>query len=61
MNYAKILLTVTDGVAVITLNDPATLNAAGIDTVSELADAFSRLAAGPARAVVLTGSGRGFC
>jgi 2-(1,2-epoxy-1,2-dihydrophenyl)acetyl-CoA isomerase len=63
MAYAKILVAATDGVATITLNDPATMNAAGIDTVTELADAFRRVAEGEfdARAVVLTGAGRGFC
>jgi 2-(1,2-epoxy-1,2-dihydrophenyl)acetyl-CoA isomerase len=63
MDYAKIILTAADGVATITLNDPATMNAAGIDTVTELADAFRRVAQGEmaVRAVVLTGTGRGFC
>ncbi|HEY2048771.1 MAG TPA: enoyl-CoA hydratase/isomerase [Caulobacteraceae bacterium] len=57
------LLAAADGVATVTLNDPATMNAAGIDTVTELADAFRRIAEGEfdARAVVLTGAGRGFC
>jgi 2-(1,2-epoxy-1,2-dihydrophenyl)acetyl-CoA isomerase len=63
MAYAKILLAAADGVATVTLNDPATMNAAGVDTVTELADAFRRVAEGEieARAVVLTGAGRGFC
>jgi len=63
MDYKKIALTFADDIAVVTLNDPATLNAAGIDTVKELADAFARIAGGEhgARAVVLTGAGKGFC
>ncbi len=63
MDYKKIRLSVTDRVATITLADPATMNAAGVDTVIELADAFGRVAAGEdgARAVILTGEGRGFC
>lgn len=63
MAYAKILVAAADRVATITLNDPATMNAAGVDTVTELADAFRRVAEGElgARAVVLTGAGRGFC
>ncbi|MFI4973268.1 MAG: enoyl-CoA hydratase/isomerase [Caulobacterales bacterium] len=63
MDYQKLRLEVTDGVAVLTMNDPATMNAAGVDLVIELTDAFKRLAAGEvagARAVVLTGAGRGF-
>jgi 2-(1,2-epoxy-1,2-dihydrophenyl)acetyl-CoA isomerase len=62
--YQKIKLETDGPVAVITLNDPATMNAAGVDLVQELTDAFKRLAAGEvegARAVVLTGAGRGFC
>lgn len=59
--YTKILYTLDDGgVATITFNDPGTMNACGIDTADELASAFAR-AASEARAVVLTGSGRGFC
>ncbi len=63
MDYTKIKVEVTDGVAVVTLNDPATMNAAGLDLATELSHAFSNIAAGnlPARAVVLTGEGRGFC
>jgi 2-(1,2-epoxy-1,2-dihydrophenyl)acetyl-CoA isomerase len=63
MDYKKITLTFADDIAVVTLNDPATLNAAGIDTVKELADAFAKIAAGEhgARAAVLTGTGKGFC
>ncbi|HWF01174.1 MAG TPA: enoyl-CoA hydratase/isomerase [Caulobacteraceae bacterium] len=63
MAYEKILLEVADEVATVTLNDPATMNAAGIDTVIELAEAFGKIAQGHegARAVVLTGAGRGFC
>jgi 2-(1,2-epoxy-1,2-dihydrophenyl)acetyl-CoA isomerase len=63
MDYAKIKVSVTDNVAVITLSDPSTMNAAGLDTAIELADAFNRIALGAiaARAVILTGEGRGFC
>ncbi len=63
MEYTKIKLSVEDEVAVITLADPATMNAAGADTANELLDAFRRLATGmlKARAIVLTGEGRGFC
>jgi 2-(1,2-epoxy-1,2-dihydrophenyl)acetyl-CoA isomerase len=63
VEYTKIKLSVEDEVAVITLADPATMNAAGADTANELLDAFRRLATGSlkARAIVLTGEGRGFC
>ncbi len=63
MDYTKIKLSTEGGVAVITFNDPATLNAAGTDTAEQLTHAFKRVADGEggARAVVLTGEGRGFC
>jgi 2-(1,2-epoxy-1,2-dihydrophenyl)acetyl-CoA isomerase len=63
VTYAKIKLSFADDLATIHLADPATMNAAGVDTVTELADAFGRIAKGEngARAVILTGEGRGFC
>ncbi len=63
MAYAKIKLSFADDLATIALADPATMNAAGVDMIVELADAFGRVAAGEggARGVVLTGEGRGFC
>ncbi|MBI1683597.1 enoyl-CoA hydratase/isomerase [Caulobacter hibisci] len=63
MAYEKIQLETEGGVAVITLSDPASLNAASPEVARELTHAFSVVAAGQveARAVVLTGEGRGFC
>ena len=63
MSYEKIGVTRDGTVAVITLRDPATLNAAGVDLAAELLDAFQAASAGaePARALVLTGEGRAFC
>ncbi|MFZ4607596.1 MAG: enoyl-CoA hydratase/isomerase [Caulobacter sp.] len=63
MDYKKIKVEVTDGVAVVTMADPTTMNAAGMDLAAELSHAFGALAAGviEARAIVLTGEGRGFC
>ncbi len=63
MSYAKIKLSFADDLATIALADPATMNAAGVDMIVELADAFGKVAAGEgaARAVILTGEGRGFC
>ncbi|MBC7667271.1 enoyl-CoA hydratase/isomerase [Caulobacter sp. DWP3-1-3b2] len=63
MTYEKIRLEAADGVAVVTLADPSTLNAASLDMARELAHAFGSIAAGrvSARAVILTGEGRGFC
>lgn len=60
MSFEKITYEVVDDVAIITLNDPQTLNAAGLDTASELTLAFE-MAADEARCTILTGNGRGFC
>ncbi len=57
---SKVRYALEDGVAILTLNDPATMNAAGLDMAEDLTVAF-RKAVGEARAVILTGEGRGFC
>ncbi len=63
MDYSKIKFAIDDGVAVITLSDPATMNAAGLEMGAELAHALRRVAdgEGSVRAVILTGEGKGFC
>ena len=63
MDYSKIKVEQVDGVAVVIMNDPGSMNAAGLDLAGELAHAFRSIAGGQikARAVVLTGEGRGFC
>lgn len=62
MTYRKIKLDVADAIATVTLSDPATLNAASLDMVEELIDAFAGLARNDqVRAVILTGEGRSFC
>ncbi|WP_340589118.1 enoyl-CoA hydratase/isomerase family protein [Erythrobacter alti] len=58
----RIILSITDGVATITLNRPDVGNALDIPTVKELAKAVDHFAADDAvRCVVLTGAGRLFC
>jgi 2-(1,2-epoxy-1,2-dihydrophenyl)acetyl-CoA isomerase len=58
----KLRTSIEDGVGVITLCDPATLNAADMDLMAELKTAFEAMIADAAvRAIVLTGEGRGFC
>jgi 2-(1,2-epoxy-1,2-dihydrophenyl)acetyl-CoA isomerase len=63
MDYQKIKATRDGAVAIITLSDPATMNAAGMDTAAELLHAFKDASGGldKARSIVLTGEGRGFC
>jgi 2-(1,2-epoxy-1,2-dihydrophenyl)acetyl-CoA isomerase len=59
---AKVKTSVADGVATITLNDPGTLNAAGLELMADLDAAVSAAIGDPeVRAIVLTGEGRGFC
>jgi 2-(1,2-epoxy-1,2-dihydrophenyl)acetyl-CoA isomerase len=63
MDYSKIKVTADGDVAIITMADPATMNAAGLDVAEQLTDAFKAASEGPdaKRAIVLTGEGRGFC
>jgi 2-(1,2-epoxy-1,2-dihydrophenyl)acetyl-CoA isomerase len=56
---AKAKYELEGGVALITLNDPATLNAISVDMTEELTVFFGR-AAEEARCIVLTGEGRAF-
>ena len=60
--YSEILYDVADRVATITLNRPAQLNAFTNRMMHELIDAFDAVDADDdVRAVIVTGSGRGFC
>jgi 2-(1,2-epoxy-1,2-dihydrophenyl)acetyl-CoA isomerase len=63
MDYTKIKVASDGDVAIVTLADPATMNAAGIDVAEQLTHAFKAVSEGPnaKRAIVLTGEGRGFC
>jgi len=57
-----LLEAITDGVAVLTLNRPARLNAMSRPMLDGLLEALPRLAEDPeVGVVVLTGAGRGFC
>lgn len=54
--------TISDGVAVLTLNRPERLNAISPEMSHALLEALPRLGADPqVRAIVLTGAGRAFC
>jgi enoyl-CoA hydratase/carnithine racemase len=62
MQYDQILVDVTDGVATITLNRPKQLNAWTAQMGRELRHALEDASVrDDIRAIVLTGSGRGFC
>lgn len=58
-DYETILTERVGGVLKITLNRPERLNAASLDMADELGAAFYDL--GDARAVLITGAGKGFC
>jgi len=60
MAYSKIELERDGNVAIIRLNDPATLNAVTLQTIEEIDAALTEID-GSARAMILTGAGRGFC
>jgi len=60
MTYSKIELERDGNVAIIRLNDPATLNAVTLQTIEEIDAALTEID-GSARAMILTGAGRGFC
>jgi 2-(1,2-epoxy-1,2-dihydrophenyl)acetyl-CoA isomerase len=60
MAYSKIKYQTEGAVALITMSDPAALNAIAEEMANELSDAFAR-ASREARCVVLTGDGRAFC
>ena len=62
MEYNQILYDVAEHVATITLNRPEKLNAFTNRMMREVIDAFDRVDADDdVRAVIVTGSGRGFC
>ena len=59
---AKVKTNVADGIATITLNDPGTLNAAGLELMADLDAAVQdAIANRDVRAIIITGEGRGFC
>lgn len=63
MAYTTIRLDIGDRVATLTLNRPDKLNAFTAEMHAELKDALARVAApdAGARALLITGAGRGFC
>jgi len=59
---SKVKTEVKDKVGLITLSDPTTLNAAGMELMSELTAAVDDFIGNDeVRAIVITGEGRGFC
>ena len=61
MTYEHILFDEAEGVATLTINRPTMLNALHTGVISEMIDAVDRVRdEGTARALLLTGAGRGF-
>ncbi len=62
MSYENILFEVKDGYAVLTLNQPETLNAFTVAMHEELREATDQVVNDDSiRALLITGAGRGFC
>jgi 2-(1,2-epoxy-1,2-dihydrophenyl)acetyl-CoA isomerase len=61
MANGRILLAVDDRIAVMTLNDPAVLNAFGVKLRQDMTQALDAVESGPARCLVITGAGSAFC
>jgi 2-(1,2-epoxy-1,2-dihydrophenyl)acetyl-CoA isomerase len=63
LDYPNLKVAIDDGVAFLTLNDPATLNAASHGMTRALMEVFEKISSGAltVRAAVLTGEGRAFC
>lgn len=59
--FEAVSLSVADGIAQLTLNRPDTLNALNEAMFREIPAAVARATAAGARALLLTGAGRGFC
>ena len=60
MSFETIQFAAADGVATLTLNRPAVMNALNTRMRAEITQALTTLAP-DVRAVVMTGAGRGFC
>ena len=57
-NYKHLLVEVADGIALVTINNPKSLNALNSETLAELNDAFQKVEADEdAKVLILTGSG----
>jgi 2-(1,2-epoxy-1,2-dihydrophenyl)acetyl-CoA isomerase len=61
VSYQTILFEVQEGIARLTLNRPERLNSFNTEMHAEVRAALAELAGAPARVLVLTGAGRGFC
>ena len=61
MSYQNILFDMSGGIARLTLNRPERLNSFNTAMHAEVRDALAAVKSAPARVLVITGAGRGFC
>jgi 2-(1,2-epoxy-1,2-dihydrophenyl)acetyl-CoA isomerase len=61
MTHGKVRLETIESVAVMTLDDPAVLNAFGHKLREDMQAAMDQVEAGSARCLLITGAGRAFC
>src|SRR2546430_6711300 len=61
VSYRNILFETADGIARLTLNRPERLNSFNTEMHAEVPAALASLKDQPARVLVITGAGRGFC
>ncbi|HXB17601.1 MAG TPA: 2-(1,2-epoxy-1,2-dihydrophenyl)acetyl-CoA isomerase PaaG [Steroidobacteraceae bacterium] len=61
MSYQTILFELSGAVARLTLNRPERLNSFNTEMHAEVRSALAEVRAAPARVLVITGAGRGFC
>ncbi|MBI2165022.1 MAG: enoyl-CoA hydratase/isomerase family protein [Chloroflexi bacterium] len=61
MSYRLIKTEEKEGVFILTLNDPATRNALGVDMAKEIVEALDGFEASASRVLLITGSGQAFC
>lgn len=62
MSYKDIDFNITDGLAILTLNRPKSLNSFTKDMHGQVRDAFDKMDSEPmVRCLLITGTGRGFC
>jgi 2-(1,2-epoxy-1,2-dihydrophenyl)acetyl-CoA isomerase len=61
MQYGRVRLEHDGEVAILTLNDPAVLNAFGMKLRADFSAALDAVEASPTRCLLITGAGRAFC
>jgi 2-(1,2-epoxy-1,2-dihydrophenyl)acetyl-CoA isomerase len=59
--FQAITLAIADDIAQLTLNRPASLNALNAEMFQEIPQAIEQASLAGARALLITGAGRGFC